>query len=191
MLTSRVEYRLTLREDNADLRLRGIGYRCGLVGKKLYQETKAKKKKITELKEKLNEIKIKDKKGKISLYQYLKRPNSSIAKVKKKIKEETGIEYSRDIFSQAEIDIKYSGFIKRQQSQINKFKDLEKIKIPADIDYKIIPSLSLEIKEKLSSVRPHTLGQASRISGITPAAVAFLMVYLKKMNKDKSYGAES
>ncbi|MDD5454309.1 MAG: tRNA uridine-5-carboxymethylaminomethyl(34) synthesis enzyme MnmG [Candidatus Ratteibacteria bacterium] len=196
MFTSRVEYRLILREDNTDLRLRKTGYDVGLVDKKTFTETKEKQKLIEEgIKElkkrkistsdpllirsasaKQKQIKDAGAGEKLSLYQFLKRPNNKIQNVKDKLPE-----YPPEVLREMEIEVKYEGYIKRELAEVNKFKNLEKIKIPAGIDYGKIPGISFEIKEKLSKFKPLNLGQASRISGVTPVAISILIVYLRKV----------
>ena len=183
MFTSRVEYRLVLREDNADLRLKKIGYRIGLVSEK---EFKATEKKESEIKLGLGYLKKTKASSKqfpglqrnVTLEDLLKRPGVGI----EKLRSLNLINFKKDIAKQIEIEVKYSGFIQRQYTEVGRFKHLEKIRLPESLDYSSISGLSREIKEKLGNSRPFNLGQASRISGVTPAAISLLMVYLKKLN---------
>jgi tRNA uridine 5-carboxymethylaminomethyl modification enzyme len=195
MFTSRVEYRLILREDNADLRLRKIGYEIGLVSKQEYdqiqQKTKAIQKGIEFLKSRrlkpsseinaylagLNTSPIKKA---VSLEEILKRPQVSWGDLKNL--DHLELDIPDNVGREIEIEVKYSGFIQRQFTEVERFKNLEKIKLPLNLDYSTIPSLSREIREKLNQFKPINLGQASRISGVTPAAISILMVYLKKIN---------
>jgi len=195
MFTSRVEYRLLIREDNADTRLGKIGYELGLISRKDYERTKKKKEKIekgiaylrknklkpTEKTNKmLKRIKTSPLAKAVTLEEFLKRPEINF----KNLKDLFSLDFSEVISRQIEIEVKYFDFMKRQIAEVNRFKNLEKIKIPQDFDYSELPSLSREIKEKLTSAKPISLGQASRISGITPVSISLLMVYLKK-NKGK------
>ncbi len=173
MFTSRVEYRLILREDNADLRLREIGYKLGLVSKEKYERIVKKKREIDTGINYLKKNRIKENKKSLTLYQFLKRPEVKIGDIEL-------AHLSKDALSEIEIEVKYSGFIQKQVTEVKSFKNIERIKIPKDLDYDKIPGLSIEIKEKLSDFKPINLGQASRISGITPAAILILMAYLKK-----------
>jgi tRNA uridine 5-carboxymethylaminomethyl modification enzyme len=168
MFTSRVEYRLILREDNADLRLTPIGYEVGLVNKEIYSAVMDKKGRIENEIKRLKEMR---------LDKILRRPGTSYSDV-------TPItDISADEINEVEIEIKYEGFIKRQLSDVGRFDKLERIRVPEDIDYKVINGLSNEIKEKLSGIRPLNLGQASRISGVTPAAITILMIWIDKMRR--------
>jgi tRNA uridine 5-carboxymethylaminomethyl modification enzyme len=195
MFTSRVEYRLILRQDNADLRLKKTGFEIGLVSKNDYNQMQAKaeaiKKGLDYLKSKhlkpsaqINEalagFKTAPIRKVISLEGLLKRPQIGWQELKNL--SHFDLEIEETIGKQLEIEVKYAGFIQRQLSEVERFKNLEKIKLPLSLDYNAISGLSREIREKLSRFKPINLGQASRISGVTPAAVSILMVYLKKLN---------
>ena len=191
LLTSRAEYRLLLRNDNADLRLREYGHQIGLVDDNRYQKFLLKKQHIEEIISTLKEIKITPTKETntllenigtssikdgITLYELLKRPELSFIDIEK-FKE---FPYSKAEKEEVEIMIQYEGYIKKQEKDTKKLLDLEKIKIPANISYDDIKNIASEAREKLKQVEPETLGQASRISGVNPADIAIIMVYLKK-----------
>ena len=198
MFTSRVEYRLILREDNADLRLSELGYRLGLVKKKDFQKIVSKRQTIERELERLRETKIyPDKKTNArlkkldvplisnvtTLFDLLKRPQVNFGILKDLNGRKKALH--KDEIRQVEIEVKYKGFIERQMREIGNFKSIEKIRIPEGFEFSKVPSLSKEIIEKLSCVRPVNLGQASRISGITPVAISVLMVYLKRWRQDR------
>jgi tRNA uridine 5-carboxymethylaminomethyl modification enzyme len=174
MFTSRVEYRLMIREDNADIRLREIGYKLGLVSKEEWERTKEKIENIEKLKKILKSKSIIVDGKKITIFEYIRRPGVKIKDF------EIAKDFKEDVIFTAEVEIKYAPYIERNLKEIEEFKNLEKIKIPENIDYRKIPGLSLEIIEKLSKIKPLNLGQASRIPGITPSAISILLVYLKK-----------
>jgi tRNA uridine 5-carboxymethylaminomethyl modification enzyme len=194
MFTSRAEYRLVLREDNADLRLREKGYQLGLVGEEDYVRYQGKKRTIEQEMERLKAVRITPQKtvndsllslgsspikNATSLEELLRRPELSYETIS--VFDPHHPKISPAIVQEIEIQIKYQGYIERQEEQVARFKKMERVKIPADLDFSSIPSLSTEVKEKLSRIKPLSLGQASRISGITPAALSILMIYLKKL----------
>jgi tRNA uridine 5-carboxymethylaminomethyl modification enzyme len=198
MFTSRVEYRLILREDNADLRLRKIGFDLGLVSKADYEATEGKQEAINkgmsflkntrlgpsaEINSKLKEFNTAPLKKVVSLEEILKRPQITLKELKSL--DHRRMDIPEFAMRQIEIEVKYAGFIQRQLKDVERFKNLEKIKLPSDLHYADIPSLSREIKEKLNKFCPLNLGQASRISGVTPAAISILMVYLRKHDGEK------
>jgi tRNA uridine 5-carboxymethylaminomethyl modification enzyme len=198
MFTSRVEYRLILREDNADLRLSKIGYGLGLVRKRDYikveKKTEAIKKGLDFLRKRvvkpsakannsLASLNTSPLKKPTTLEEILKRPQVSIKDLG--CLDHIKLNIPGLVCQQLEIEVKYAGFIKRQLAEVERFKNLEKIRLSADLDYALIYGLSREIKEKLGRFRPLNLGQASRISGITPAAISILMVYLRKLNAER------
>jgi tRNA uridine 5-carboxymethylaminomethyl modification enzyme len=194
MFTSRAEYRLYLREDNADLRLREQGYRFGLVQEKEYELFLKKKQSIESLAERVSRWIVnptKENNDKLRamgtspvkqatyLREILKRPEVSFFDL---FQCDAGLsDFDQEARDQVEVQIKYEGYLMRQQEQIERFKRLENLKIPEDMDFQSILGLSNEVKEKLCKMRPISIGQASRISGITPAAISILIVNLKKL----------
>lgn len=193
MFTSRAEYRLLLREDNADLRLSETGHRIGLAGEAEYQRFKEKKSAIDELvgyldsnqlipdsetNSRLEAIGKTPLKNTTKLSQILRRPEISLSDIRVIFPEI--VKYSRDVDSQVEVQIKYEGYVNRQNDIVERFQKMEDVRLPEDIDYSQISGISREVCEKLSRIQPRSLGQASRISGITPAAITLLSFYLKK-----------
>ncbi len=191
LLTSRAEYRLLLRHDNADLRLREYGYQVGLINNEQYQKLLAKKTKIKELLEKLKSVKVTPSSNDIleklgstkikdgySLYELLKRPEITYQKLL--INKIIDFNYEEEIIEQVELNIKYEGYIKKAEKEALKLINLENKLIPDDIDYNKIVNLASEAKQKLSEIRPTSIGQAIRISGVNPADISILSIYLKK-----------
>ena len=193
MFTSRAEYRLLLREDNADLRLTEIGHEIGLASGESSQHVKQKKKAIQDLVDFLEKQQISPTaavnsmlsaygssplKSSIPLGQLLRRPEISLTQIRTLIPDTP--HFSNDVDTQAELDIKYAGYVDRQIDLVKRFQKMEQTRLPDRIDYSRIEGLSREVREKLAHIRPMSLGQASRIPGITPAAMSLLSVHLKK-----------
>jgi tRNA uridine 5-carboxymethylaminomethyl modification enzyme len=193
MFTSRAEYRLLLREDNADLRLTEIGHRIGLAIPAAYQRVQGKKQAIaeltayletqpvnpnTEINAKLELAGSSPLRNQATLAQILRRPEMTMEQLRIVLPDIP--RHGLDVDAQVEIQIKYEGYVNRQLEIVERFQRMEHVRLPDDIDYSLISGLSREVCEKLSRIRPRSLGQASRISGITPAAISLLSYYIKK-----------
>ena len=196
MMTSRAEYRLLLRQDNADLRLLKIGYENGLISEERYEKFLLKKKHIFDEIERLknttvkptalvNDVLEKYKSSRINAgikmadllkrteikYEYLKEIDPSIPELSKQEAEEV------------EIQIKYEGYIKLEEAQVEKFRKLEDKKLSKDINYEEIKGLRIEARQKLNKIKPDSVGQASRISGVSPADISVLLIYLEQLKR--------
>jgi len=195
MFTSRAEYRLQLREDNADMRLTEDGYKIGLVGEEQWrmfnEKREAIEREIQRLKttwytpQKLAEeeqLRVFGQKlsREANLHDLLRRPNLDYAALMTLPDAQPETALADSVVEQVEIQVKYQGYIDRQNEEIDSRRDIETLKLPKDIDYSKVKGLSAEVQQKLNQHKPETVGQASRISGVTPAAVALLMVHLKR-----------
>ena len=196
MMTSRAEYRLLLRQDNADLRLRRIGYEVGLVSEEIYTKTLHKKKMIEE---EINRLKNTVIGAAKENQEFLTAHGSALLKTGTNLAElmcRPELSYEKlaeidpkrvplpdDVIEQVEIEVKYEGYIERQMRQVEQYKKMEKKKIPADLDYNDISSLRLEARQKLITYKPVSVGQASRISGVSPADISVLLIYLEHYHR--------
>ena len=196
MMTSRAEYRLLLRQDNADQRLTKIGYEIGLVPKERYDNLLKKEKKIASEIERVEHTHVgTNKKVQNLLAEYGSTPLNSGATIADLIRrpelhynflapiDERRPNVSEEVAEQVDINIKYDGYIKRQMRQVEQFRKMEKKRIPEDIDYHEVKSLRIEAVQKLSEQRPVSIGQASRISGVSPADISVLLVYMESMRQ--------
>ena len=198
MMTSRAEYRLLLRQDNADMRLTEIGHNVGLITEERYQRFLQKKKNIQEEIERLRKTTVKptervnkflkehnssELNNGIKLIELLKRTELKYADLKEI--DEDMPELSREEAEEVEIEVKYEGYIKLQLAQVEKFKKLENKLLPDNINYLNLQGISLEARQKLDKFRPNSVGQASRISGISPADISVLLIYLEQLKAKK------
>ncbi len=193
MMTSRAEYRLLLRQDNADLRLTEKGYEIGLISEERYQKLLRKKEQIEEelvrlgrvmlgtgpeVQKVLADLSSVPLASSASLAELLRRPELNYVSLKPLDPERK--ELPSDVIEQVEINIRYEGYIKRQMHQVEQFRKMERKRIPDSIDYDEVPSLRIEARQKLKQIRPESVGQASRISGVSPADLSVLLVYLEQ-----------
>lgn len=194
MMTSRAEYRLLLRQDNSDLRLTEIGHEVGLISEERYQKFLKKKAAIEKEVERLENTVIKPtKKVNLFLEKYQSSPLTTGVRLAELLRrtelkyedlreiDEQREELPKDVAEEVEIEVKYKGYIKLQQQQVEKFKKLERKLLPQDIDYAEIKGLRLEARQKLNKIKPNSVGQASRISGVSPADISVLLIYLEQL----------
>ncbi len=198
MMTSRAEYRLLLRQDNADLRLRKKGYQVGLISKEQYDALCLKE---SQIQQEINRLKSTVVGANKEVQAFLEEVGSTTLKTAASLAElicrpeihyellktidKSRVDLPKDVIEQVEIEIKYEGYIERQLRQVEQYKKMEKKSIPEDLDYDEVPSLRLEARQKLKLFKPISVGQASRISGVSPADVSVLLVYLDAKQKSK------
>ena len=196
MMTSRAEYRLLLRQDNADLRLTEKGHEIGLISEERYQSFIKKKERIEREMIRLNETMVgtgvdvqeilktlssAPLAAPSSLAELLRRPELSYASLRQLDTDRE--ELPPDVIEQVEINIKYEGYIRRQMHQVEQFRKMERKRIPDSMNYDEVPSLRIEARQKLKQIRPESVGQASRISGVSPADISVLLVYLEQQRQ--------
>jgi tRNA uridine 5-carboxymethylaminomethyl modification enzyme len=199
MFTSRAEYRLLLREDNADFRLRDTGHRLGLVSEEVYRQFCRKREAVENLMDRLNDTKVRPEPSAVDQLKSLgSTPIKSITSLAQLLRRTEILfehlfpfspelqQIDESVFEEVETRIKYEGYIAHQQKQVEKLKKMENVRLSEDVDYASVYGLTREAREKLSKVRPVSLGQASRISGITPAALMAIQVHLKRNKLDRS-----
>lgn len=197
LLTSRAEYRLLLRHDNADLRLTPLGFEIGLISEERYTKFNRKKELVEGEIERLKTVKVKPDESALGLLaelgsapiqntvdalSLLRRPEVTYASLERIIVPSPDV-LSEDMKEQVEIQIKYAGYIEKQLLQVERLAKMEKKRMPDDIDYNAVHGIATEAKQKLSSIRPLSIGQASRIAGVTPADISILLVYLEHYNR--------
>ncbi len=183
LFTSSAEYRLNLRHDNADLRLAEYGHRVGLLGEREYARARERKEMFQELLKKLEE----KRRGNKTYFAILRQKGISIGDLAREDEEIGG--YESSVKKSVDIEVKYSGYIERQNEKIQQFKKMENMRVPDGIDYFSIEEISYEAREKLDKIRPMSLGQAARISGVKPADITSLLYYIKKIHRtDKKVG---
>ena len=202
MFTSRAEYRLLLREDNADFRLRDLGYRLGLVPEGVYRRFCERREQVEQLLKLLDEVRVKPEphvlerlreigsapiRDAIPMAQLLKRSDIFFEHLGGLNAAFSSVE--AQIASEVETRVKYAGYIERQERDVEQMKRLETLRLPQDLDYGSIHGLTTEVKEKLTRVRPLSLGQASRIPGVTPAALMAVHIHLKRGATQPGTGA--
>jgi tRNA uridine 5-carboxymethylaminomethyl modification enzyme mnmG len=200
MMTSRAEYRLLLRQDNADIRLTKIGYEVGLISKERYESLLQKEAQIEEEIKRLKSKTIGGKKevndflvgngstpllGAVTLADLIKRPELNYEALA--VIDDERPKLSEAVGEQVNINIKYEGYIERENRQVEQFKKMENRLIPEGIDYENIDNIRKEARQKLSEIRPLSVGQASRISGVSPSDIAVLLVYIEQFKRRKKW----